>query len=55
MKLNLNDFDFEDFEELPQKQKIVKKKNKDVVEDKEKNDTYKKQRKRKDDLDVLFR
>lgn len=52
MKLNLNDFDFEDFEELPQKQKIVKKKNKDVEE---KNDTYKKQRKRKDDLDVLFR
>ena len=52
MKLNLNEFDFEEFEELPQKQKIVRKKKN---EDKEKNDTYKKQRKRKDDLDVLFR
>ncbi len=52
MKLNLNDFDFDEFEELPQKQKIVRKKKDD---DKEKIDTYKKSRKRKDDLDVLFR
>ena len=51
MKLNINDFDFEEFEELPQKEKIVRKKKN---EDKEKSDTYKKPRKRKDDLDVLF-
>jgi len=51
MKLNINDFDFDEFEELPQKQKIVRKKKN---EDKEKNDTYKKPRKRKDDIDVLF-
>lgn len=54
MKLNLNDFDFDEFDELPQKQKLVKKKKTDTAsDDKKKNDTYKKHRKNKD-LDVLF-
>lgn len=54
MKLNVNDFDFDEFEELPRKQKIVKKKKKEFVIPIEENDSYKKPRKRKDNLDVLF-
>jgi len=53
MKINLNDFEFDELDELPVKQKLVKKKKiiKPDTEMSDKKDNYKK---RKKDDDVLF-
>lgn len=52
MKLDVNNFEWEDFDDLPAKEKIVKKKKKDL-DDKElkskKNDNYRKRRKNPDE------
>ncbi len=51
MKIDINKNDWDEFDKLPKKEKIKKKPKSDNKE----NDNYKKNRKRGDDLDVLFR
>lgn len=52
MKYDLNNTDFEDLENLPPKQKLVKKKTKDFEAEKElkskKTDNYRKERRREE-------
>lgn len=52
--MKLNEFEWEEYDELPKKEKIKKKPKKVNPSDEKEKDTYKKKRKRGNDLDVLF-
>lgn len=52
--MKLNEFEWEEYDELPKKEKIKKKPKKVLTQEEKEKDTYKKKRKRGIDPDVLF-